>query len=49
VQSVPLAKFTMIKDLAPADIADFQKFVDLGVDMGVVKQKIDVKTMLKVL
>lgn len=47
VQAVPLAKFTMIKDLAPADYAYFQKFVDLGVDMGVVKEKIDVKTMLK--
>jgi NitT/TauT family transport system substrate-binding protein len=47
IASVPLAKFTMVKDLAPADIADFQKFVSLGVDMGVVKEKIDVKTMLK--
>jgi len=44
---VPLVKFTMVKDLKPEDVADFQRFVDLGVGFGVVKEKIDVKTFLK--
>lgn len=47
VQSVPLAKFTMVKDMPARDLADFQKFVDLGVEFGVVKDKIDVKSMIK--
>jgi len=47
VQSVPLAKFTMIKDLSARDLADFQKFVDLGVEFGVVKGAVDVKSMIK--
>ncbi|MDM0017006.1 ABC transporter substrate-binding protein [Variovorax saccharolyticus] len=44
---VPLVKFTMVKDLKPEDVADFQRFVDLGVGFGVVKEKVDVKTFLK--
>ena len=44
---VPMVKFTMVKDLKSDDIADFQRFVDLGVGFGVVKEKIDVKTFLK--
>ena len=47
VNAVPLAKFTMVKDLSAADLADFQKFVNLGVEMGVVKDKIDIKTFIK--
>ena len=47
VQAVPLAKFTMVKDVSARDLADFQKFVDLGVEFGVVKDKIDVKSMIK--
>jgi hypothetical protein len=37
----------MVKDLKPEEIADFQKLVDQGVAYGLVKQKIDVKSMLK--
>ncbi len=37
VQAIPLAKFTMVKDMTPADMENFQKFVDLGVEFGVVK------------
>lgn len=44
---VPMVKFTMVKDLKPEDVADFQRFVDLGVGFGVVKEKVDVKTFLK--
>jgi NitT/TauT family transport system substrate-binding protein len=39
----------MTKDLRPVDYADFQKFVDLAVESGVIKDKIDVKTFLKAL
>lgn len=45
--SVPLANFVMVKNLSAVDQADFQKFVDLGVGMGVVKGNVDVKTMIK--
>jgi NitT/TauT family transport system substrate-binding protein len=45
--TVPLVKFVMTKDLRPVDYADFQKFVDLAVESGVIKDKIDVKTFLK--
>lgn len=44
---VPMVKFTMVKDLKPGDLADFQRFVDLGVGFGVVKEKIDVNTFVK--
>lgn len=47
VQAIPLAKFTMVKDLTARDLEDFQKFVDLGVEFGVVKAHIDVKSMIK--
>ena len=47
VQAVPLAKFTMVKDMTARDYADFQKFVDLGVEFGVVKGAVDVKSMIK--
>lgn len=44
---VPMVKFTMVKDLKADDVTDFQRFVDLGVGFGVVKERIDVKTFLK--
>ncbi|GAA4323377.1 hypothetical protein GCM10023144_04170 [Pigmentiphaga soli] len=45
--TVPLAKLVMVSDMQPSDVAAFQKFVDIGTDLGVVKDKIDVKTFLK--
>jgi NitT/TauT family transport system substrate-binding protein len=45
--TVPLANFVMVKSLSPADQADFQKFIDIGIGMGVVKGSIDVKTFIK--
>jgi NitT/TauT family transport system substrate-binding protein len=45
--TVPLAKIVMVKDLKPQDLADFQKFVDIGVAQGVVKGAVDTKTMVK--
>ena len=45
--TVPLANFVMVKDLSAADQADFQKFVDIGITLGVVKGSVDVKTFIK--
>jgi uncharacterized protein len=36
-----------IEQIKPDEIADFQNLVDQGTAFGLVKQKIDVKTMLK--
>lgn len=47
VPTVPLAKFVMVKDMSPGDTRDFQKFVDIGVDLGVVKSKVETATLLK--
>lgn len=47
--TVPLAKFVLVKDLAAQDLGDFQKFVDIGVEQGVVKGAVDTRTMLKAL
>jgi NitT/TauT family transport system substrate-binding protein len=45
--TVPLANFVMVKDMGAAEQADFQKFVDIGSSLGVVKGSVDVKTMIK--
>jgi NitT/TauT family transport system substrate-binding protein len=44
---VPLSYYNMVKDLKPEEVSDFQRLVDQGVAYGLVKQKIDVKSMLK--
>ncbi len=45
--TVPLSYYYMVRDLSPAQIADFQKLVDMATQAGLVKSKIDVKTFLK--
>lgn len=45
--TVPLAKIVMVSDMSPADLTSFQKFVDIGVSLGVVKDKIDTATFIK--
>jgi NitT/TauT family transport system substrate-binding protein len=45
--TVPLSYYNMVKDLKPDEIADFQKLVDQATTFGLVKQKIDVRTMLR--
>jgi hypothetical protein len=37
----------MAKDLSKQDLADFQKFVDIGVEQKIVAGPIDVKSFLK--
>lgn len=46
-QTVPLSYYNMVKDLSPAQIADFQTLVDQATTAGLVKNKIDVKSFLK--
>ncbi len=46
--TVPLARFTMVKDLSAQDLADLQKFVDIGVEQKVVAGPIEAKSFLKV-
>ncbi len=45
--AVPLPRIVMVKDMTPADVADFQKFLDIGTELGVVKEKIDGKTLVR--
>jgi NitT/TauT family transport system substrate-binding protein len=45
--TVPLAKIVMVSDMSAADLTSFQKFVDIGVSLGVVKDKIDTATFIK--
>ena len=45
--TVPLSYYYMVRDLSPAQVADFQKLVDMATQAGLVKSKIDVKTFLK--
>jgi NitT/TauT family transport system substrate-binding protein len=47
--TVPLVNFVMTRDLTPQDIADFQKFVDLAVAQGVVRNQIAVGSFLRAL
>ncbi len=46
VDDLPLPRFERVKDLTPQQIADFQKFIDIGVALRVVAAPVDVKTML---
>jgi hypothetical protein len=39
----------MVKDLTPAQIADFKAFVDIAVWQGVVRDSIDVKSFIRTL
>jgi NitT/TauT family transport system substrate-binding protein len=45
--TLPLTRFTLAKDLSAQDLADFQKFVDIGVEQKIVAGPIDVKSFLK--
>ncbi len=45
--AVPLVKFVMASDLKPAEIAEFQKFIDFTSDNGILSEKVDVTKMLQ--
>jgi NitT/TauT family transport system substrate-binding protein len=46
--TIPLVGFTMVKDLTPANVAEFQKFIDFSSDNKILSEKVDVtKFMVK--
>jgi NitT/TauT family transport system substrate-binding protein len=40
--TIPLVGFTMVKDLTPANVAEFQKFIDFSSDNKILSEKVDV-------
>jgi NitT/TauT family transport system substrate-binding protein len=44
---VPLPRIVMAKDLSARDVADFQQFLDIGNELGVVKDKMDGKAVVR--
>lgn len=49
VDAIPLLRFQMLDELLPADVEDFQRFIDIAVQQGVVRERFDVRTMLRAL
>jgi NitT/TauT family transport system substrate-binding protein len=47
VEIVPMLGYLMTKDMSPRQIGYLQTFADFGTKIGVVPEKIDVKTVLK--
>jgi len=45
--TVPLVKFMLINELSAQDLADLQKFVDIGVEQGVVRGAIDARSFIQ--
>lgn len=45
--TVPLPRIVMARDMSPADVGDFQKFLDIGTELGVVKDRIDGKALVR--
>jgi NitT/TauT family transport system substrate-binding protein len=45
--TVPLPRIVMARDMTPADVDDFQKFLDIGTELGVVKDRIDGKALVR--
>jgi NitT/TauT family transport system substrate-binding protein len=47
VDTVPMLGYIMTKDMSQKQLGDFQKFVDFGVEIGVVPEKVDVRKFIK--
>jgi NitT/TauT family transport system substrate-binding protein len=47
VDTVPMIRYFMVKDLTAKDKADFQKFIDFSVKMGTLEKPVDVTQYLK--
>jgi NitT/TauT family transport system substrate-binding protein len=47
VETVPMIRYFMSKDLSDKDKADYQKFIDFSVQAGTLEQKIDVTKYLQ--
>ena len=48
VDTVPMVRYFMAKDLTDKDMADYQTFIDFSVQTGTLEQKIDVTKYLQV-
>ena len=46
---VPLQDFTMVRNLGPQQLADFQKFIDIGVQQGVVRDPVKISDIIRAL
>jgi NitT/TauT family transport system substrate-binding protein len=46
VDTVPLVKFTMVRELTAKNRAEFQKFIDFSVDAGTISEKVEVSRFL---
>jgi NitT/TauT family transport system substrate-binding protein len=47
VDTVPMLGYIMTRDMSPKQLGYLQSFADFGTKIGVVPEKIDVKTVLK--
>jgi NitT/TauT family transport system substrate-binding protein len=47
VDTVPMIRYFMAKDLTAKDKADYQKFIDFSVKVGTLEKPIDVTKYLK--
>src|SRR6202045_3488870 len=47
VDTVPMIRYFMAKDLTAKDKADYQKFIDFSVETGTLEQKVDVTKYLQ--
>ncbi len=47
VDTVPMIRYFMVKDLTAKDKADFQKFIDFSVKMGTLEKPVDVNNYLQ--
>lgn len=47
VDTIPLVKFTMAKDLSPTDVAALQKFIDFSTEQKILEAKVDVTKYLQ--
>jgi NitT/TauT family transport system substrate-binding protein len=45
--TVPLPRIVPVSELTSADVADFQKFLDIGTELGVIKEQIDGKSVTR--
>jgi NitT/TauT family transport system substrate-binding protein len=48
VDTVPMLKYVMVKDLTPKQNADFQKFIDFAAQVGTLPEKVDITKYLQV-
>lgn len=47
VDTIPLVKFTMVSDLTPENIDEFQRFIDFATEQNILDQRVDVTKHLK--